>query len=78
MNSYNDFVKLIYFRAGVVEKFGKCVIGQKRSEFGWGVPTFVDHNEVLKSVRLVCAVVKTCITVTISNTQCTCTHVTCT
>ena len=40
-------VKLICFHAGVDEKFGKCVIGQERSEFGWGVPTFVDHNEVL-------------------------------
>ena len=31
------------------------MIGQERSEFGWDVPTFVDHNEVLKSVLLMCS-----------------------
>ena len=54
-------MKVICFYAGVDEKFGRCVIGQEMSEFGWGDPTLVDHNELLKSVRLMCAAVNTCV-----------------
>ena len=37
-------MKLISFHARVDKKVGRCVIGQERSEFEWGRPTFVSNS----------------------------------
>ena len=48
----------------------------ERSEFGWGVTTFVDRIYLRVSTHVCSPEYMHKIIVTISNTQCTCTHVT--
>ena len=51
---WNDLEKVIQFRPGLDKKFGGRVTGREKSEFGWGDPSFVDHNELYKYLENDC------------------------
>ena len=47
-HAWNDLEKVIQFHPAIEAKFGGPVVGQERSEFGWGDPSFVKQKELFK------------------------------